>query len=366
MNWSVINWKALERLRAGFLAGTAGATDYWQSESDLISYDATFAQRIGWKWDYVLAELQRRGWSPAAGALLDWGCGSGIAHRAFLDHFGTNGIEELRLWDRSTLAMRFAERRAKEKYAGLKVAAGILPAVEPGFQPGGRDVEGDECLKPANDVVHSSDSPGGKMPPSRSGKIPDTTLLISHVLTELEPEQVETLTEFAAGFTSVIWVEPGTFEASLTLIAVRERLRGKMNVVAPCTHQTQCGMLAPGNENHWCHHFAAPPPEVFTDSNWAKFGELAGVDLRSLPVSFLVLDKRPITPMPPAAVRLIGRPRIFKPHALVIGCDESGVGEKRLTKRHSPAAFREWKRGECDPLQIWRCEEDEIMESRPL
>ena len=40
-----------------FLAGTAGQSDYWQSESDLASYDLTFAQRIGWKWDWVLADL---------------------------------------------------------------------------------------------------------------------------------------------------------------------------------------------------------------------------------------------------------------------------------------------------------------------
>ena len=47
MDWLAIDWKALERLRAAFLAGTAGANDYWHSESDLASYDATFAQRIG-------------------------------------------------------------------------------------------------------------------------------------------------------------------------------------------------------------------------------------------------------------------------------------------------------------------------------
>jgi hypothetical protein len=360
MNWSAIDWKTLERLRAGFLAGTAGNADYWQSESDLANYDATFAQRIGWKWDYVLNELQRRGWKPAAGTLTDWGCGSGIAHRAYLDHFGADAVTELRVWDRSALAMRFAERRAKEKYAGLKVAAGILPAVEPGFQPGGKTSGGSTASDPSNA------DPGGRMPPSTSGRMPDATLLISHVLTELKSDQVESLADLAANFTSVLWVEPGTYEASRTLIAVRERLRSQMNIVAPCTHQAQCGMLARGNESHWCHHFAAPPTEVFMDSDWAKFGELAGVDLRSLPVSFLVLDQRPITPVPPGAVRLIGRPRLFKPHALVIGCDESGVAEKRLTKRNSSATFREWKRGECDPLQIWRCEDDEIMESRPL
>lgn len=352
MNWSAIDWKTLERLRTGFLAGTAGNADYWQSESDLANYDATFAQRIGWKWDYVLAELQRRGWSPATGTLMDWGCGSGIAHRAFLDYFGTEAVSELRVWDRSPLAMHFAERRAKDKYSGLNVKSETL---SPDGGRAGRPLLA--ATSPATDGAH-----GGTRPTSAAA----STLLISHVLTELTPAQVESLTDVAAGFTSVLWVEPGTYDASLALIAARERLRSQMNVVAPCTHQAQCGLLVPGNERHWCHHFAAPPPEVFTDSNWAKFGELAGVDLRSLPVSFLALDRRPLTPVPAGATRVIGRPRIYKPHALVIGCDESGVTEKRLTKRHSPETFREWKRGDCDPLQIWRTEGDEIVETRPL
>ena len=322
MNWDSIDWKALERLRAAFLAGTAGKDDYWRSESDLASYDATFAQRIGWKWDYVLAELQRRGWSPAPGSLLDWGCGSGIAHRAFLDSFGATGISELRLLDKSPLAVRFAERRAGERFPQLKVATGLV------------------------------ESPG--------------TILISHVLTELEPLAIEALADFAAAATSVIWVEPGTFEASLTLIAVRERLRAKLNIIAPCTHQAQCGMLAPGNERHWCHHFAAPPPGVFTDGNWSRFATMMGVDLRDLPLSFLVLDRRPAPVLSPGATRVIGHPRLYKPHALLLGCDESGASEKRLTKRAHPEQYRVLKRGDGDPLQVWRCEREEIVEARPL
>src|ERR1051325_5759038 len=105
MDWSQIDWPALERLRAAFLAGSAGARDYWQTERDLASYDLTFAQRIGWKWDYVLDELRRRGWAPPAGGLLDWGGGSGIATRAFLAHFGPASASQLLLWDRSCAAM---------------------------------------------------------------------------------------------------------------------------------------------------------------------------------------------------------------------------------------------------------------------
>lgn len=322
MDWSAIDWPALGRLRSAFLAGTAGAADYWQSESDLASYDATFAQRIGWKWDYVLSELARRGWSPPSGELLDWGCGSGVAGRAFLDHFGVGSVSGLRLWDRSSLAMGLAVQRARQKYPGLDVNAGLIE------QPG--------------------------------------TVLISHVLTELTPAQAEALADFAAQATTVLWVEPGTYEASMTLIAIRERLRGRLNVVAPCTHQARCGILAPENEQHWCHHFAPSPPEIFMDGNWARFAKLAGVDLRSLPLSFLVLDRRPIPSLPAGAARVLGHPRVYKPHALLLGCDESGVRERRLTKRLLPAEFKRLKQVELAPLQVWRCVEDELVETRPF
>jgi len=322
VNWQHIDWPALERLRAAFLAGTAGTADYWQSPSDLASYDSTFAQRIGWKWDYVLAELERRGWTPPAGELLDWGCGSGVAGRAFLDFFGANAVSALRVWDRSAMAMTFAADRARRKYPGLTVHTGLAE------QP--------------------------------------ATLLISHVLTELAPEQRQILADFAAQAAAVIWVEPGTYEASLTLIAIRERLRDRLNVIAPCLHQERCGILAPENERHWCHHFAAPPREVFQDGNWARFANLLGVDLRDLPLSFLVMDRRPAPALPVGASRVIGHPRIYKPHALLLGCDAVGVSERRLTQRALPEEFRRLKKGKCDPLQVWRCDGDAIVDTRPL
>jgi len=353
VSWNAIDWKALERMRVAFLQGTSGATDYWQSENDLASYDATFAQRIGWKWDYVLHELTRRGWSPPRGELLDWGCGSGIASRAFLDHFGPSSISKLQLWDRSSLAMQFAAKRAREKYPGLEASAGL----------GGFAVSPDqsELRSPTRHETLAA----SQRADSEIGA-PRITLLISHVLTELTPEQSKKLADSAARASSVIWIEPGTREASLTLIAIRERLRDAFHVIAPCTHQTRCGLLAPENHRHWCHHFAAPPPGVFTDGNWARFASLMGIDLRDLPLSFLVLDQRPAPPRPPGAARVIGHPRIYKAHALLLGCDASGVREHRLTQRALPEEFRRWKKGEGDVLQAWRCDGDEIVESKAI
>ena len=319
MNWDAIDWNSLERLRTAFLSGTAGAGDYWQSESDLASYDATFAQRIGWKWDYVLAELERRGWTTPRGEVLDWGCGSGIAHRAFLHHFGTEGTTRASLWDQSPVALRFAIRRAQQQFPKLEVVSG-LPAA-PGL------------------------------------------LLLSHVLTELDEAALDQLLPLARRAAAVIWVEPGTRDASRALIAVREQLRGEFQCAAPCTHQAPCGMLAAANAPHWCHHFAAPPPAVFTDSNWSRFSRITGIDLRSLPLSFLVLDRRPAPSLPTAAVRIIGRPRVYKAHALLLGCEAEGVQERRLDQRSIPDEFRRLKKGACAPLQVWRSEGDTLVEA---
>ena len=58
VTWDTLDWAALERLRAGFLAGDGAAGAYWQSAADVAAYDLTFAQRIAWKWEAVLAELR--------------------------------------------------------------------------------------------------------------------------------------------------------------------------------------------------------------------------------------------------------------------------------------------------------------------
>ena len=56
-----------------------------------------------------------------------------------------------------------------------EVAAGILAAVEPGFQPGGKNVDGTKRVENLNTTNSLSASPGGKMPPSASGRMSDAT-----------------------------------------------------------------------------------------------------------------------------------------------------------------------------------------------
>src|SRR3954453_590929 len=103
-----LDWAALDRLRDGFLNGAAAKGPYWRSRDDLANYDVTFGERIGWKWDAVLSELQRRNWCPPSRSLLDWGCGSGVAGRRVIAAFGNAQFDTLRVWDHSPAACDFA------------------------------------------------------------------------------------------------------------------------------------------------------------------------------------------------------------------------------------------------------------------
>ena len=195
LTWETLDWAVLDRLRETFLAAKAGAGAYWNSTDDLANYNFTYAQRIGWKWDAVLRELKRRGWTPPPGALLDWGCGSGIAGRCVLDFFGANSFERLRVHDHSALAMQFAIERAGDGFPQIPVEAA-----------GSSWLDGEE---------------------------PVGTLLVSHVLNELDEAGGRALRRVIDRAAAVIWVEPGTYADSRSLILMREALRAQFQVIAP-------------------------------------------------------------------------------------------------------------------------------------
>lgn len=343
MDWEKLDWTALDRLRDGFLQGTAAHGPYWRSLSDLEHYNVTYGERIGWKWDAVLRELKLRGWNPliALGAtpapgtsmtaptvkfsLADWGCGSGVAGRRVIDAWGADHVSQLLVRDHSSLAQEYAIAQARRQYPGLSV---------------------------------------GELQPSSLFDV----LVISHVLNELSPEARGELLLLARRAKAILWVEPGTHAVSRDLVSIREQLRSEFSVVAPCTHRERCGLLAAENAPHWCHYFAPPPPAIYADSDWVKFGQRAGIDLRSLPYSFLVLTKT----MPgdvaagSGAARVIGDPRHYKGFAKLLSCDESGVSDLTLQKRDEPALFKALKRGGGLPLYQWSRERDRIKQARPL
>ena len=327
MNWEQLDWTALDRLRAGFLGGAAAQCPYWQSPADLANYDLTFAERIGWKWDAVLCELTRRHWRPRSRTILDWGCGSGVAGRRVLSAFGADTFDTLHVWDHSPLARDFSIERARTEFPSISAE----PFTDTG-QPIG-------------------------------------LLVISHVLNELPPETLQTLLAIVSRAEVVIWVEPGNHVVSRQLIAIRETLTSSFNIVAPCPHQGTCGLLAAGKERDWCHFFAEPPPGVQNDSNWVRFGQRVGVDLRSQAYSYLVLQRSASDSAselsalasqlstPSDTARILGRAEHFKGFARILSCEATGVASMELQKRAAPELYKELKKDASYPLYRWTRDE---------
>lgn len=327
MNWTQLDWPALDRLRDGFLHGGAAAGPYWESESAVQSYDLTYGERIGWKWDQVLRELRFRGWRPSGRTVLDWGCGSGVAARRVIAAFGADRFDTLFCWDHAPVAADFAANAAQQAFPSLEVTT-----VTPGFLRG--------------------DSPIG-------------LLLISHVLNELSTEALTDLKQLMTRAAAVIWVEPGTFEVSRGLGLIRESMQDRFGVVAPCTHQSACPVFAAENERHWCHFFAPPPSEIFANPDWVKFGQRAGIDLRSLPYCFLALDREP-TGQGEAWSHIIGRPAHFKPYARFLNCDATGLTELTLPRRANPMLFKELDRTKAPLVYRWTRLGDKVSDGQAL
>jgi len=313
MTWAEIDWNLLGRHRERFLGGEPNSGPYWSSAADLASYDLTFGERIGWKWDAVLDELELRGWRPPGGTVLDWGCGSGVAGRRVISRFGPQSFGALKVWDHSDAARDFSRQRAEKEFPGLRVGDGASL------------LEGGE---------------------------PIGLLVISHVLNELQPSAVEEIKGLVARASAVIWTEPGSRETSRALGVLRNHWSNELGIVAPCTHANACPILEEGNERHWCHHFARPPSLIFADSNWVRFGQRAGIDLRSLPYSFIALDRGWKSP-PEGLSRVIGRTESFKPYVRVLNCDANGLAELSVMRRDCPALCKELEKAKGPLVYQW-------------
>jgi hypothetical protein len=325
MTWSEIDWAALGRHRERFLGGGPPDGPYWASAADLAGYDLTYGERIGWKWDAVLDELRIRGWAPASRTILDWGCGSGIAGRRVIGRYGPGSFDSLTVWDHSPLAAEFAVEAARRAYPGLDASAATA------------------------DSLRRSEPIG--------------LLVISHVLNELAPAALEEVRSLVARSRAVIWTEPGSRDISRALGTLRDEWAHEFRVVAPCTHANRCPILSPGNERHWCHHFAAPPPAIFADSNWVKFGQRAGIDLRSLPYSFIALDREEAGEA--GLSRVIGRPEQFKPYVRLLNCDGEGLAELMVMKRDNPSLYKELNKTRRPLVYRWTREGAKIKTGSP-
>lgn len=285
-----INWDRLRALRDAFLSGEPLMEDYWTSSNLLRDYDITLGERIGWKWDAVIRELKLRGWTPPSSAIDDLGCGTAVATRRMLKAFPGH-FRRVNLWDRSPRAMKYAKQKIRHEHPFVK-------------------------------VVCYEESP-----------TPHGLVLVSHVLTECDDEGAATLMTCLDNARGAVWVEPGAYAASRMLIEVREGLKDTFQVLAPCTHQADCGLRAEGMEAHWCHHFAPAPEEVHQDPFWGHFRREMNLDLSPVAYSFLALGEK--APDEEAWSHLIGGPMKFPKFLRVLSCQKEGV-EELVAGRKSP------------------------------
>lgn len=312
LSFSAQDWRRLETLRAEYL--TCAVSD-WTDAATLDLYHNSFGQRIAWKWRAVLAESTVARLAPVEGPVVDLGCGSGVASLSCHAAGAVPADSPWHLLDRSAVARWYAADRLAE--IGIEAQS------------------------------------DGRVPTGEIG-----TLLVSHVLNELDEKGLDELVEMASRSRRVYVVEPGSRTAATELVALRERLAVEcpdLVPVAPCPHVGACGLRAPNvapNET-WCHHFAEPAPEAFTSAFWRRFSKRLGIDLRDLPMSFLVLAQRDVAHVDQTddgliPARILGRPRVEKGRVRFELCSADGVVEADLLKRTDPVLFRSLREPEAE------------------
>lgn len=295
-------------LRTVFLESEGrGSPDYWASQEILKLYDETLARRIGWKWDAVLAEIEQRGYVSLlerCESVVDWGTGSGVAVERLLEAVPNLRTRPIELRDRSSQALQFAAAKMR-------------------------------ALSPETRVTTTHEV----FAPLPQG----TLLLVSHVLSELPEDVRARLNALATQAEAVLWVDGGTHFISRALVTVREALRKTHLPLAPCLHAEACGLLAPTRSHDWCHSFAKPPPEVFTNGDWARLARELKIDLRALPVSFLFAARDAVRgkadDLSPAV--LLGRAKVHKGGADCVVCTNAGISERRIDARRERALLKE-------------------------
>lgn len=310
-----INWDRLRELRDMFLQPDPIPGPYWKSNRQLQDYDITLGERIGWKWDAVIDELKKRGWEPPSPSLTDVGCGTGIAARRMLKAFPGH-FKKLTLWDHSEAAVNYARQKIRHEFPEIRVVC-------------------------------------AGSPPHPKG-----VALLSHVLTELTDESAAEMLDLLSEAQAIVWVEPGTFEMSRMLIEVREALKEAFKIIAPCTHQSTCGLLAEGNEAHWCHHFAPAPPKAHQDPFWGHFRKEMNLDVGPVAYSFLVLAKEADL-LPGGASHLIGDPLKLPKFVRMLSCQEENVRE--LVAGRKVNIYRELKQGDTPAIYRFELKKNRVV-----
>jgi hypothetical protein len=326
-------WTRLDRLRKIFLnreKDSKGAEVYWDDVQDLWAYDMSFARRIANKWESVLCRIPEnilREWSLLE--WVDWGCGSAVASE-ILARFAGNP-PQIWLWDHSPRARAYSQK----KLLDLGVA------------------QVQEMKEPLANF---------------SGKV----LLMSHLVNELREEVLSALLASLKDAAAVVWVEAGSRETSQKLSRCRDRLLASnkaFDVLLPCPHRNAKCPLSREDATDWCHFFADVDPHFHQNPFWREFADRMGVDLRSLPLSTLVLHQKVPGPREqvtgtcewgPGTFRVLGTPRVYKGYLKVQACHgREGVREYILEKRSDKSLFKRLKDPPALSLYEWQLSPDQ-------
>ncbi len=298
----------LQRLKALFDESSVELiNDYWTQEL-LESYTETLGERIHWKWDAFLKDIQTRNLHPEnlfpkhSFEITDWGCGPGTASLALAKSFTQKELipySAFQFVDRSPLAVAYAQKRISD-YLDL--------------------------------------SPQSSFDPSRKKlKI----LLISYVLSELNSQHEKQLLEEIQKADIFFWVDSGAFIQSKRLSQLRNQLLMSFSFLSPCPHQLTCPLTQDQNSKDWCHRFAKAPQEVFHSAKWAELSKVLKIDLRSLPYSSLFAVKNNLLKVPSQNSVFLSRPRVGKHEILWDKCTPEGTYEThRISKRAEPELFK--------------------------
>jgi len=333
MAFDNLPWARLIELRDSYLSEKPLRQDYWSDEELLELYEQSLGQRILWKWQAVLEELKFRGIGASAETtIVDWGCGSGIASRAFLGSYLGSQVQQVFLYDRSEMAQQWAKKLLLQDFAKVQAEVGLPVPVQAG-----------DAQVPA-------------------------LLLLSHVLTELDTGGLALLMGTVRSVGAFVWVEPGTSRVGRELPRLRdELLKEGWQVLAPCGQMggrsassgAKCGLFAAGKEADWCHSFVAPPSYVHHEPFWAEFRKRLGIDFRRTPYSVLVMKKpanvalnfvKDTTANHPSRSfnRLIGEARHYKGFSKLLLCGEKNqipdqIFEQALQKKAEAGLIKKLK-----------------------
>ena len=101
------------------------------------------------------------------------------------------------------------------------------------------------------------------------------------------------------------------------------------------------------------------PGFVHTDPGWGRFSRTLNVDLSTLAMSFLVLDRRPEALPESGQSRILGEPRYYKGYSKILSCQADGVQELTLQKRDAHELLKAMKK-DVGTLYRWQRDGDKI------